>query len=139
MGVKASQAPTAWATTLPTAGASTLDPWTTLIPRLRGHPDGVVIVAIIYGREHLAPQGLVPTFPRRTLPLQLSDALVQHRWEGMPNRNVVQLALTARVRGYLVQLDAYFPTQHPPRRQVARAQQELQTLAIPTTGHADAP
>jgi len=81
----------------------------------------------------------VHAFPRRGLPLRLGDALVQHRWEGMPNRNVVQLALTARVRGYLLQLDAYFPTQHPTDEQVAHAQRELETLAIPPTGHADAP
>ena len=40
--------------------------------------------------------------------------VVQHRWETMPSRDVVQFLLTARIHGFLVQVEAYFGTQHPP-------------------------
>jgi hypothetical protein len=135
-GVTAPEAPTAWATTLPARAASAEDPWTTLIPRLRGHPRRVAVVAIIYGRTRTTTsRRLLREFPRRHLPLRLRDAAVQHAWEGMPGRNVVQLVLTARIHGYLVQLNGYFGTQHPTARQIATAQRELDRLTIPPRPH----
>jgi hypothetical protein len=132
MGVGVPQAPTAWATTLPVAGASPTDPWSTLIPRLREHPAGIAVVVIIYGRAGPGvSRRLVREFPLKRLPLRLSDAFAQHRWEGMPSRNVVQLALTGRIHGYLVQVDGYFGTQHPTEDQIAIAQRELNRLVIP--------
>ncbi len=131
IGVTAPQAPTAWATTLPARGASTVDPWTTLIPRLRAHPSRIAVVAIVYGRARAASHRLRDEFPYRRLPLRLSEAAVQHRWEGMPGRRIVQLLLDARVRGYDVQLDAYFGTQHPSRAQIATAQREVDGLNLP--------
>jgi hypothetical protein len=136
MAVTVPQAPTAWATNLPATGASTEDPWTTLIPHLRAHPRRVVVVAIIYGRARAgASRRLVREFPIRRLPLRLSDAIIQHHWEGMPGRNVVQFVLTARVHGYLVQLNGYFGTQHPPPSRVAVLQRELDRLVIPPRPH----
>lgn len=135
-GVSVPEAPTAWATTLPARGASAEDPWTTVIPRLRGHPRGVAVVAIIYGRARTTTsRRLLREFPRRRLPLRLRDAAVQHAWEGMPGRNVVQFVLTARIHGYLVQLDGYFGTQHPTQDQIATAQRELDRLTIPARPH----
>ena len=132
MAVTVPQAPTAWATNLPATGASAEDPWTTLIPHLRAHPRRLAVVAMIYGRASTAvSRRLVREFPIRRLPLRLSDAFVQHHWEGMPGRNVVQFMLTARVHGYLVQLDGYFGTQHPRPGQVAVLQRELDSLVIP--------
>jgi hypothetical protein len=131
-GVRVPEAPTAWATTLRARGASVEDPWTTLIPRLRTHPRRVVVVAIIYGRARTTTsRRLQREFRVRPLPLRLRDAVVQHAWEGMPGRNVVQLLLTARIHGYLVQLDGYFGTQHPTSNQIANAQREVDRLTIP--------
>jgi hypothetical protein len=91
----------------------------------------MAIVAIIYGRSRASSPRLVREFPIRPLPLRLDDAVVQHRWEGMPGPNVVQLVLTARVHGYLVQLDAYFGSQHPSHNQITIGQRELDSLSIP--------
>ncbi len=135
-GVKVPEAATAWATTLPAHGASAEDPWTTLIPRLRSHPRRVAVVAIIYGRARTTTsRRLLREFPVRHLPLRLRDAAVQHAWEGMPGRDVVQLLLTARIHGYLVQLDGYFGTQHPTAGQIAAAQREVDRLTIPARPH----
>jgi hypothetical protein len=131
IGTQPPQAPTAWATTLRVRGAVAADPLDTVIPRLRAHPAGIAIVVTIYGRARRASAGLRRVFPPRRLPLRLRDAAVQHRWEGMPSPGIVLETLTALVHGYLVQVDSYFGTQHPPPGRIAAAQRALSSLAIP--------
>ncbi len=127
------QAPIAWATTLPGAAPSAADAWTTLVPRLRSHRTGIVLVAVVDGRPrgHAAREAGTWGFPRRRLPLRLRDMAVQDRWEGQPGPDIVQLVETARVHGSRLQVDAYFGSRHPSRRRLAAAQRELATLAVP--------
>lgn len=71
------------------------------------------------------------TFQPTGWPLRLSSFRVDHGWEGQPARNVQQRLRWAAVRGWHLDVRVYFATQHPSRRLLRAAQQELDRLLLP--------
>jgi hypothetical protein len=71
------------------------------------------------------------TFQRDNWPLRLSGFRVDHGWEGQPARNVQQRLRWAAVSGWHLDVRVYFATQHPSRRLLRAAQQELDRLLLP--------
>jgi hypothetical protein len=72
-----------------------------------------------------------PNFPKRLLPLQLSQAQRQSQWETQPAKNVPQFLLTGVVKRQYVDVRVFFGTQHPSPSTLQAAQQELNNLRIP--------
>lgn len=71
--------------------------------------DGVVLVTDL-PLPHKVPATPGPGFPEREFPLQLSDAEVQHSWEGQVAPNVTFYWVQAVVNEQYVEVRAYFGT-----------------------------
>jgi hypothetical protein len=71
------------------------------------------------------------TFRHAEWPLRLSRFRVDHVWEGQPAANVQQRLRWVAVQGWQLDVRVYFATQHPTRRLLAAAQQELHRLLLP--------
>jgi len=90
-------------------------------------PEGILIYAMF------TPSGELPTldqqYPKRTIPLRLSDA-GDAGLEGLPDR-VVSKRLLARVAGYNADVLIVFGRHDPPRALEAEADAELGRLVVP--------
>jgi hypothetical protein len=128
-------APLAWASNVPIDGVDlsdsardeTLSGW----PRhtLEALPaDGIVMTAWIYGPSKSGPGKETPD---RTLPLQLSDAQIQHGWEGQVAPNVPLYLIAGNAQGWNIQVDVFFGTQDPSEATRSAAQEELNRLSLP--------
>ncbi len=71
------------------------------------------------------------TFGRSAWPLPLSTFRVDRSWEGQPASNVQQRLRWAAVHGWHLDVRVYFATQHPGKRLLRTAQQELDRLLLP--------
>ncbi len=71
------------------------------------------------------------TFGRSAWPLPLSTFRVDRSWEGQPASNVQQRLRWAAVHGWHLDVRVYFATQHPGKRLLRTAQQELDRLRLP--------
>lgn len=89
---------------------------------------GIVFQAVIGNRADATPD-----YTPMQLPLQLSDARVSPGWEGQPNSDVPMYQITAIVGNYILEVDAFFGTQHPSAAQLASAQDELNRLEVPSS------
>jgi len=92
--------------------------------------DGVVLVTDLPLPDKV-PATPGPGFPERELPLQLSDAEVQHSWEGQVAPNVPFYWVQGIVNEQYVEVRAYFGTQDPSPETLQAAQEELNRVVVP--------
>ena len=88
--------------------------------------NAILIWATAAGRG--GPDG---TFTRSAWPLPLQSFRTDRKWEGQPAANVQQRLRWAAVRGWHMDVRVYFATQHPNKRLLRTAQQELDRLRLP--------
>ncbi len=74
-----------------------------------------------------------PTFPPRDLPLDLHDADVEREWEGQPSARMCRYVLRSAVNERYVELHVYFGGGCPNEDTLAKAQDEVATLIVPTS------
>jgi hypothetical protein len=70
-------------------------------------------------------------FQRARWPLRLSGFQINRGWEGQPAPNVQERLRWAAVLGWRLDVRVYFASQHPSRRLLRAAQQELERLRLP--------
>jgi hypothetical protein len=87
---------------------------------------GIVIWATDTGRG-----GPTRVFTKTTWPLKLGSFRLDPSWEGRPATNVQQRLRWATVSGWHLDVRLYFGTQHPSKATLAKAQAELNRLALP--------
>lgn len=89
------------------------------------------------------PEGLDPIseFPSRSLPLQVSDAVVLTAWKGQISSSTVQYVLGAQAGSNFLDVRLFFGTPSPSAELLAAAQLELDNLVLPDyeVGSATAP
>jgi hypothetical protein len=97
-------------------------------------PRGIVVVASMTPEpaEYLAPVSTNTDYPTAELPLQVRDGVAFLRWGAQvrPDQPLAQYQLKARIRGYDVDVVAYFGVSHPTEAQLDAAQQQLDGLVI---------
>jgi hypothetical protein len=89
---------------------------------------GIVIWASVLGRGR-------PTrvFTKARWPLELGSFRLDESWEGRPAANVQQRLRWATVAGWHLDVRVYLGTQHPTEATLAKAQAELNRLALPVS------
>ncbi len=96
----------------------------------RMSPGGIVIVATT------ATDPRYQSFPHRSLPLQLSDAGIQHAWEGQVAPNLSRYVLWSWVEGRFVEVTVFFGTQTPSDEILREAQARLDGMSLPDLSRA---
>lgn len=88
---------------------------------------GIVLFVTLYPRGKKA---LDAEFPPRTLPLRLSDAKLQHGFEGI-SPAIADYRLKAGVGRWDIDVEAFFGSHAPSSDLLASAQAELDRLIVP--------
>jgi hypothetical protein len=101
-------------------------------------PDGVVIVATMVpvGEPRFAPVLPSSLYPRVDLPLRLREAYPVLRWgpQVRPDQPLAQYHLSAHLRGYNVDVVAYFGTPRPSAELLREAQRQLDAFVVRSEG-----
>jgi hypothetical protein len=93
-------------------------------------PNRIVIFAQARPRGRFA--NVDAGFPRRKLPLRLSDARILRGWEMQPNTRIPEYRMLAATGKVNLDVRVYFGTQHPSPAILADAQSELARLRVPS-------
>jgi hypothetical protein len=93
-------------------------------------PGGIFITALVV-RDEDYPNPPSNDFPDRQLPLQLSDAIVNHTWEVQQNPTFSSYLIMARVLSQYLDVWVFFGNRNPSPSQWAEAQSELNHLVVP--------
>ena len=88
--------------------------------------DAILVEAQTSGRG-----GRTRVFTRARWPLRLSTFRVDRAWEGQPAPRVQQRLRWAWIKGWRLDVRAYFATQHPNKRLLRETQAELERLLLP--------
>jgi hypothetical protein len=101
-------------------------------------PDGIVIVATMTPQTipHVAPVSTSAYYPRVDLPLRLRDALPVLRWGAQvrPDQPTAQYHLPVHLRGYNVDVVAYFGLPRPSAALMQEAQRQLSGFVVRKDG-----
>lgn len=101
-------------------------------------PDGIVLVSTMSPQSapHVAPVSTFPDYPEIELPLRLRDALPVLRWGAQvrPDQPMAQYHLRGHLRGYNVDVIAYFGTARPSARLMREAQRQLNGFVVRSDG-----
>ncbi|HEU5490119.1 MAG TPA: hypothetical protein VFU84_04935 [Gaiellaceae bacterium] len=101
-------------------------------------PDGIVIVSTMspLSLPHVAPVPSTPDYPSIELPLRLRDALPVLRWGAQvrPDQPMAQYHLRGHLRGYNVDVIAYFGTPRPSAALMRQAQRQLSGFVVRSEG-----
>jgi hypothetical protein len=87
--------------------------------------------AILMSAQTSGRGGPTRVFTRARWPLRLSTFRVDRSWEGQPVPRVQQRLRWAWVKGWRLDVRAYFATQHPGKKLLRETQAELNRLLLP--------
>jgi hypothetical protein len=100
--------------------------------------DGIVIVSTMTPEiePHLAPIPTNPIYPAAELPFRLRDGVPLLQWGARvrPDQALAQYQLRGHIRGYDVDVVAYFGTSRPSTAQLRAAQRQLNGFVVRSDG-----